>query len=134
MGKSSSLAKTEPFTWNERREKAAIALARGATQIKASSVAGVSRTTIQTWLTNEEFTAEVDRLAHMVGIAARAERLKEANRLYRMAYKAAMPLQPGKVTLRDLLDLLKYAQSETDGAKLDLANLLDAFNETDPES
>lgn len=65
----------------------------------------------------------------MVGIAARANRLKEAQRLYRMA-RGALKL-PERVTIRDLLDILKYVQSETDGAKLDLTALLDAFG--DPE-
>lgn len=121
--------KAEHFNWTDKREKAALALARGHTKTAICSKLGIGRTTLHTWLQNEEFSAEVDRLAHMVGIAARANRLKEAQRLYRMARKA-MQL-PARVTMRDLLDILKYVQSETDGAKLDLTALLDAFN--DPE-
>ncbi len=118
------------FVWNPKREKAAIALANGYSQQKAAVAAGVVRSTIQLWIANEEFAAEVDRLAHMVGIAARAERLKQAKRLYRLALRN-VNAATARATLGDLLSILKYVQSETDGAKLDLTALLDAFN--DPE-
>ena len=61
-----------------------------------------------------EFSAEVDRLSLMVDIAGRAERLRIAMRLVRAK---------GYQSDRDLLDWLKYAQSETDGVKLDLTKL-----------
>lgn len=55
----------------------------------------------------------------MIGIASRAERLRIAQRVARQKVN-----DEGLVsTEKDLLDWLKFAQSETDGIKLDLAKL-----------
>ena len=104
------------FRWTEKATTVAIALAQGYTQIDAAAQAEVSDRTIRSWLTHPEFSAEVDRLSLMVGIASRAERL-------RIAQRAIRQRTPGDVAISkaDLLDWLKYAQSETDGIKLDLA-------------
>lgn len=64
----------------------------------------------------DPFREEVDRLSVMMGIASRAERLRIAKRVVRQRVK-----DDGLITSdKDLLDWLKFAQSETDGAKLDL--------------
>lgn len=124
----------QTFEWTEKREAVAVALAAGYTQRQAATRAGVARATVQRWEKIPAFSDEVDRLAHMVGIAARAERLKEANRLYRVARKAIKNIDPARITIRDILDILKYAQSETDGAKLNLVDLLADFRKkTRPE-
>lgn len=67
--------------------------------------------------------AEVDRLSLMVDVSSRAERL-------RITMRAVRQKTPGNkiLTDKDLLDWLKFAQSETDGLKLDLAKLETAFN------
>lgn len=116
-----------PFEWTKSRTKAALALAEGKTQAEAGSDADVSDRTIRTWLQHPEFSAEVDRLSLMTGIASRAERLRLAKRAIRQKTDNA-----GKLTTdKDLLDWLKFAQSETDGIKLDIAKLAAALGADD---
>lgn len=108
------------FQWSEKSEKAAIALANGETQEVAADIAGVSDRTIRRWLDETEFSEEVDRLTFLTGVAQKAERLRLAKRVIK---------QLGIKTEKDLLDWLKYMQSETDGTKLDFTELLTAFTE-----
>jgi hypothetical protein len=54
----------------------------------------------------------------MIGVANRAERLRLANRVIR-ENTSGNRIQ----TEKDVLDWLKFAQSETDGVKLDLSKL-----------
>lgn len=110
------------FQWNPKREKAAIALANGATRDEAAQAAGVSVRTVYLWLENDEFDAEVDRLSLMTDIAGKAERLRIAKRVIRQKINEDGVYD----TDRDLLDWLKFAQSETDGIRLDLAALSEA--------
>jgi transcriptional antiterminator len=91
------------FEWNEKRRKAAIALADGQTQVQAAEVCGISDRTIRQWLTYPEFTEEVDRLTLLTGIALKSERIRQAKRIVRQL--------EGR-TKEDLLDWLKYVQSE----------------------
>lgn len=112
------------FVWNEKTSEAAMLLAQGYTNREVSEKAGVSERTLYRWQTDIDFSAEVDRLSLMLGIAARAERLRMAQRVARQKTAG------GAIdTDKDLLDWLKFAQSETDGIKLDLAALSAAFGE-----
>lgn len=106
------------FTWTATREKAAIALANGYTQKEAAEIAEVTDRSIRNWLAEPEFIEEVDRLSLMTDIAARAERLRIAKRIIRQLQDSLVP------TEKDLLDWLKYAQSETDGASIGLTALI----------
>lgn len=115
----------QPFDWTKPREVVAIALANGHTQKVAADRAGVSRATVQRWVKHPDFQDEVDRLSLMVGIASRAGRLRAAKRIVREMLKKHVP------TDKDLLDWLKYIQSETDGAKLNLTALLEAYTADD---
>ena len=108
------------FEWTPKRTVAALALAHGRTREQAASEAGTTRKTIYNWLQEPEFAAEVDRLSSMVGIAAKAERLRVAMRVVRQKVKGETV-----ETDRDLLDWLRFAQSETRGVKLDLAKIGD---------
>lgn len=108
----------QPFVWNRQRSQAAIELASGATKQEAADAVNVHRSTIYEWLLHPDFNAEVDRLSLMVGIASRAERLRLAMGVVRSRIKEEV-LQSD----RDALDWLKYAQSETDGVKIDLTKL-----------
>lgn len=103
------------FTWDEQRSKAAIALASGKTHKEAAEDAECSDRTIRNWLQIQEFAEEVDRLSLMVNVASRAERLRLAMRVISQKTNGSTI-----ETKADLLDWLKFAQSETDGAKLDL--------------
>lgn len=116
--KSDGCPKPAQFTWDEQRSNAAIGLATGRTQEEVSKEVGCSRRTLVNWLQNEDFSAEVDRLSLMVDVASRAHRLRLANRVIREKTKGNIV-----ETDRDLLDWLKFAQSETDGVKLDLSKL-----------
>lgn len=111
-------AKTTQFKWTAKSEAAALALSRGYTEEEAAKAAEISRSTITRWKRDIDFQAEVDRLSLMVDVAGRAERLRIAMRVVRQKVSDKYVL-----TDKDLLDWLKFAQSETDGIKLDLAAL-----------
>ena len=89
----------------------------------AADMAGVAERTVYRWQNEPEFAAEVDRLSLMVAVASRAHRLRIANRVIRQLVRDGQAIP----TAKDILDWLKYAQGETDGVKLDLAALLDAY-------
>lgn len=91
-------------------------MAEGYTIDETAQKCGVNSRTIDRWKTDIEFSAELDRLSLMVDIASRAYRLRLAKRIIRKL---------GERTEKDLLDWLKYAQSETDGIKLDIASVLE---------
>lgn len=110
------------FKWNPKRTQAAILLADGKTQTATSKEVGITRRTLYEWLQHPDFSAEVDRLTLMMGIASRAERLRIAKRLVSQRVREDEHID----SERDLLDWLKYAQSETDGIKLDLAAIAEA--------
>lgn len=111
------------FEWTKERSQAAIMLAEGRTQLDVAAELEITDRTIRNWLAEPVFAAEVDRLSLMVGIASRAERLRLAMRVVRARTKDSIP-----ETEKDLLEWLKFAQSETDGIKLDLTKLA-ALNE-----
>lgn len=111
------------FKWTRKKEAAALLLAQGYTEAEAASAANVTDRTIRRWKADLDFSLEVDRLSLMVGVSQKAERLRIAMRAIRQKLK-----DDGKVrTARDLLDWLKFAQSETDGAKIDLATVFEAM-------
>lgn len=114
---------TSVFDWTQKREIAALTLARGESRAAAAEAAGVSERSVYSWLNAPEFAEEVDRLTLMVDIASRAHRLRIANRVIRQFVREGEAIPTGK----DLLDWLKYAQGETDGVKLDMAALIDAY-------
>ena len=107
-----------PWVWNEQRSQAAIKLASGYTWQATADEVGVDKRTITNWFQNVEFSAEVDRLSLMVDVASRAERLRITMRAIRQKVK-----DDGVETAKDVLEWLKFAQSETDGVKLDLSKL-----------
>lgn len=109
------------FKWTKQKGDVALGLAEGKTQKEVAEEHDISDRTIQRWLQEPEFSAEVDRLSLMVGVASRAERLRIAKRVIRQKTKDETIL-----TEKDLLDWLKFAQSETDGIKLELTSLLEA--------
>ena len=113
---------TANFQWSENRNQAAILLAEGKTQRAVAKAVGITEKTLYNWLQHPEFAAEVDRLTLMTGIAARAERLRIAKRLVEQRVRDGRFIKSDK----DLLDWLKFAQSETDGIKLDLTSLVAA--------
>lgn len=117
------------FEWTPKKESAALSLASGDTQTDAAAKAGVAVRTLRYWLNEPEFSEEVDRLTLMVDIASRAHRLRIANRVIRQFVKEGEAIPTNK----DLLDWLKYAQGETDGVKLDMAGLLDAYRSQNTE-
>lgn len=103
------------FQWSQKKGAVALALAEGYTQQEVAEREGVPDRTIRSWLAASEFSEEVDRLSLMMGIAARAERLRIAQRIVREKMSHGILASD-----KDLLDWLKFAQSETDGIKLDL--------------
>lgn len=120
MGVDSTIP--QRFTWNEQRTKAAVSLASGSTKQEAADEAGVDRTSIYNWLAHSDFAEEVDRLSLMVSISSRAERLRLAMRAVKAKTKDGVPQSD-----KDILEWLKFVQSETDGVKLDLGKLASTF-------
>lgn len=106
--------KISGFEWNKKRELAAFSLATGETNKEAAEKAGVTERTIYNWLTNPEFSAEVDRLSLMIDIASKAERLRLARRVVRQK------LDQEVLSDKDLLDWLKFAREEVEGIRLDI--------------
>lgn len=123
MARPGNGASVALFEWSPKREVAALSLARGDTEMEASDKAAVSRRTIQRWKATPEFAEEVDRLSLMIEVASRAHRLRIANKVIRQMVQGGGAIP----TSKDILDWLKYAQGETDGVKLDMAALLDAY-------
>ena len=102
------------FHWSSKRQKAALALAEGQSQQAVADTIGVCRKTICNWLCVTEFAAEVDRLSTIIDVSSRAERLRIAMRVVRQKVRADGTVETDK----DVLDWLKFAQSETTGIKL----------------
>ena len=102
------------FQWTSTRTKAALALAEGQSQQVVAEAIGVCRKTICNWLSVTAFAAEIDRLSCMIDISSRAERLRIAMRAVRQKVRADGTVETDK----DVLDWLKFAQSETTGIKL----------------
>lgn len=111
--------KTQGFRWTENRTKAALALAKGTTKVAAAKEAGVNEATVYAWLRDEEFSNEVDRLTLITDYAKRAERVRIGKRAVDARMIGDHPLSK-----KDLLDWLKYIQSETDGEVVDLSRYL----------
>lgn len=107
------------FQWSPTRENAALGLAQGYSQQAVADAIGVCRKTICNWLCVPEFAAEVDRLSCMIDISSRAERLRMAMRAVRQRVREDGTIE----TDRDVLDWLKFAQSETTGIKLGLSTM-----------
>jgi len=118
---SLAFRKVSGFEWTEDKSAAALALAQGVTRVEVAEQVGVTERTIYNWLNESEFSEEVDRLSLMIGIANRAERLRIANRVIREK------MRNEKIdTQKDILDWIRFAQSETDGVKLGLTETLTA--------
>ena len=103
------------FEWTPKRATAALKLAEGLTAVDIAKEIGVTDRTLRYWMAETEFSAEVDRLSLMIGIANRAERLRIANRVIREKVRGELV-----ETDKDILDWIKFAQSETDGINLNL--------------
>jgi len=99
-------------------------LASGHTWQATADEVGVDKRSITNWMQNEDFSAEVDRLSLMVDVSSRAERLRIAMRVVRQRVG-----EESIETTKDLLEWLKFAQSETDGIKLNLTGQLAAVSQ-----
>lgn len=108
------------FRWTKQASDCVLLLAQGHTIEETSELCGKSVRQIYRWKRDIEFLSELDRLSLMVLAASKAERLRITNRMVKKLTREGRP------TTKDLLDWLKYAQSETDGIKLDLTSLLEA--------
>ena len=114
------------FKWTRNKEVAALALAEGYTEEETAKRAGVARRTICRWKKDIDFSLEVDRLTLMTGLSQKAARLRIAMKVIRQKIKEDGTIRTG----RDSLEWIKYIQSETDGAKLDLSPIFEAMEAT----
>src|SRR4030095_11626755 len=95
------------FRWSKKAEAAALALANGATREDAADMAGIGIATLYRWLQVPTFADEVDRLSFITDLARKSQRVRMAKRVVRKI---------GDTSKKDLLDWLKYVQSETEGS------------------
>lgn len=104
-------AESEGGTWEWTAPKwaAAEALALGYSTKYAAKKAGVSDRTVFRWKNHPEFKYQLDGMSLEMGMANRANRMRLANRVIRSRQGLS-----GK----DLLDWLKFAQSEGDNHEL----------------
>lgn len=107
--------KVSSFRWTESARAVALALAQGKTQADAAKAGDIADRTIRRWLQEPEFSTEVDRLTLITDYASRAERVRIAKRAVELRMIGGHPF-----TKKDLLDWLKYIQSETDGANVNV--------------
>lgn len=114
-------AQQRKILWDQTRTKAAGLLALGHPKTYVADEVGVHRNTIAAWCDDPEFAEEVDRLTMMIGVASRSERIRLAMRLVRSRLNEEGVPQSEK----DVLEWLKFAQSETHGARLDFGRLLE---------
>ena len=109
------------IVWDETRTAAARLLALGYDKQYVANEVGIARATVYAWIDDPEFSMEVDRLTLMLGIANRAERIRVAMRVVRSRIdQDGIPKSD-----KDLLEWLKFAQSETQGARIDFGKLLE---------
>jgi len=106
------------FEWTPKKAACALMLAEGYTTLEVVAAMQVGERTLYTWRSAAEFKAEVDRLSLMVGIASRAGRLRIAHKVIRQRLVENEAIVESE---KDVLDWLKFAQSETDGTKSELA-------------
>jgi len=119
--------KPSRFRWTPRRSKAAVLLADSQTIDEVAKKVGVSEKSIDRWKRDSEFIQEVDRLSLMTGIAGRAERVRLAKRVVHQKYVKDKEGKEILETRADLLDWIKYVQSETDGVRLGIFDELTAL-------
>lgn len=110
------------FKWDKKKIEVSLGLAEGKTVKETAENTATGERTIYNWKLDPEFSAEVDRLTLMMGIASKAERLRMVKKLVRQRMDEDGNIQSEK----DVLDWLKFAQSETDELKLGLAALAKA--------
>lgn len=105
---SDTYSEYSPFKWDEQRSQAAVELAMGYSWQKTADKVGVIKKTIGNWMQHPEFAAEVDRLTLMVGISAKAERLRLIMRVIRQKTADDGSL----ITKADVIDWMKLAKDE----------------------
>lgn len=115
------------YIWTAKKSQAAMLFAEGFTYKQVAEKAKLGERTLYRWMNDIEFSSEVDRLSLMVGIASKAERLRLAKRFIR----SKLENNGTPISEKDFLDWLKFAQSETDGVKLDIASLFAAIGAYD---
>lgn len=103
------------FNWTDKADKVCADLAEGFTQKEVAARNNLSVRTVQRWLDDNEFKEEMERLSSMVALAHRGARIRLAQRVIRQRIS-----EHHIETEKDLLDWLKFIQSETDGIKIGL--------------
>jgi hypothetical protein len=112
--------RARPFEWTKEKAEACVALAEGATIVKAAARAGVSTFTIEAWRSKPEFASEVDKLTFMTGLALPAHRVRLAKQFIDQQIE-----QDGTIrSKRDILDWLRFI----DDTQKELRNLLTALH------
>lgn len=112
------------LVWDDQKSDAAILLAQGYQKKEVAESVGVNLSTIHRWLKNHEFSAEVDRLTLMYGIASKAERMRTIQQAARQFMKEDGSLDVSGFTL---LDLLKEARIQMEGQRLDILSTITAL-------
>lgn len=103
--------------WSGLASEIVVHLAAGLSDTETAKLLDTNRMAIWRLRQIPEFMEELDRLTMMTGAAQRAERMRTVKRIIARLERQA--LESNKIG-DTLLDYLKFAQSETDGATLNL--------------
>lgn len=104
------------WAWSKKKNKAVLLDAKGYTPQEIAPLCQVTPRTIRNWRKYKEYKEEKDTLSQIIGVAARAFRLRLANTVCRKIVEG----EETDLTKKDLLEWLKYAKIETDDLELGL--------------
>lgn len=101
------------FQWDEIKEKAAEAVAKGElSQERISSDLGIGVSTLKRWMKENIFQRKIDEIIQDIDVAQKSERIKIAKKEIKRIVKR-LELNEDKPGSRDLVALLKYVGEET---------------------
>jgi hypothetical protein len=109
------------FEWTPQRVKAAELLAEGRLIKDVAAECECSDHTIYNWRQETVFSQEVDRLTLTRDVANRAERVRIARRM--LLKKAASGAIEDLESAKDPIEILRFIQSETNGAVCSIPEL-----------
>ena len=106
----------KPFKWTEDKAKACVALATGKSNAGAARIVGCHVSTIEAWRSIPEFSAEVDRVTLMTGLALPAHRVRLAKQFIDQQIAEDGTIR----SKRDILDWLRFIDDTMEGVKATL--------------
>ena len=101
-----------PFNWSPMKEMAAVLLSQGFPRREVSERVQCGEGTIYRWLNHPEFSAEVDALTFVTGIATKAARVRLAKQMVRQRTVEDEEGNSFIASKKDVLEWLKFIKDE----------------------